>query len=150
MLIQIKLREPDFYIGGKENPYLRRWWLTNRIPEKCKVYLHNFLRDDEDRAPHDHPSDSLSIGIWGRYKEHMADGSIKIRYPFIPVWRKATDYHRIELFRDKNGNIKQAWTVFTFGPKLQDWGFRCPQGKIMWWDFTDANDSGSVGKGCGE
>lgn len=26
-------REPDFYIGGKENPYIRRWYLTERVPE---------------------------------------------------------------------------------------------------------------------
>lgn len=54
-LQRLKRRDPDFCIGGSENPYIRRWWLTERIPEKWRVYLHNILRDDDDRALHERP-----------------------------------------------------------------------------------------------
>lgn len=47
-------RAPDFYIGGNANPYLLRWWVIPRN-RFFNVYLHKFLRDDDDRALHDHP-----------------------------------------------------------------------------------------------
>ena len=61
-------REPDFYIGGKENPYIRRWWV---IPRNYyfNVYLHNILRDDDDRTHHDHPWWWCSIMLRGAYWE---------------------------------------------------------------------------------
>lgn len=148
MLFRIKMREPDFYVGGKENPYLRRWWLTSRVPEKSKVYLHHFLRDDEDRALHDHPSKSISLILWRGYIEHLPNGIKKRRYPGQLIFRTAEQPHRIELFKDKNGKPKTAWTVFYFGPKIREWGFHCPKGWVPWYDFVDANDTGSVGKGC--
>jgi hypothetical protein len=67
------VRKPDFVIGDTDNPYLLRWYLTpwrdtykdipaaqrtrwqefvSRLPN---VYLHCFMRSDDDRALHDHP-----------------------------------------------------------------------------------------------
>ena len=44
-------RAPDFIVGAdaEGGPYLRRWWLSprNRL---FNIYLHHFLRDDDDRA----------------------------------------------------------------------------------------------------
>lgn len=143
-------REPDFYIGGKEKPYIRRWWLTDRVPEKWRTYLHNFLRDDDDRALHDHPGDSCSIILVGGYIEHFPDGRKKLRLPGMIVFRRAEQAHRIELRRRKDGTIIPAWTIFIFAPKRREWGFHCPKGWVHWKDFVDETDSGNVGKGCGE
>ena len=53
-IARITRRPADFVIGGAERPYLRRWWVIprNRL---FNVYLHQFLRSDDDRALHDHP-----------------------------------------------------------------------------------------------
>jgi hypothetical protein len=61
-------RQPDFCIGGVDNPYIRRWWIIprNRV---LNFYLHNFLRDDDDRAYHDHPWNFCSIILRGAYFE---------------------------------------------------------------------------------
>ena len=39
----------DLVVGGDADPYLRRWWLIprNRI---FNVYLHHFMRSDDDRV----------------------------------------------------------------------------------------------------
>jgi hypothetical protein len=39
-------REPDFYIGPKENPHIMRWWVIPRN-KVFNVYLHRFTRSDE-------------------------------------------------------------------------------------------------------
>lgn len=142
------LREPDFYIGGKQNPYMKRWWITERLPEKWKIYLHNILRDDDDRALHDHPARSISIILKGGYIEHLPGGVKKRRYPGMVIFRKAEQPHRLELRRDANGNVITAWTIFIFGPKVREWGFYCPQGWRHYRDFVSPVDSGNIGPGC--
>src|SRR3546814_8204117 len=47
--LPISLRKPDITIGGEDNPYLRRWYIIPRN-RWFNVYLHEFLRDDDDRA----------------------------------------------------------------------------------------------------
>src|SRR3546814_20880058 len=82
-------RAPSFVIGGEDNPYLRRWYIIPRN-RWFNVYLHEFLRDDDDRALHDHPWVNLSILLRGQYVEHTATGAtlrragaIKFRLPKI-------------------------------------------------------------------
>lgn len=141
-------RAPDFIIGEDKNPYLLRWWLTPHNPEKFRVYLHKFMRDDDDRALHDHPSNSISFILWGGYKEHLRGGKIKRRYPGMVIFRRADTAHRIELFRDKKGNQIPAWTLFIFGKKIREWGFLCPKGWRHNKIFCSAEDSGKIGIGC--
>src|SRR6185312_200421 len=72
-------RRPDIVIGGEDNPYLRRWWVIprNRI---FNIYLHHFMRSDDDRALHDHPWVNCSILISGEYDEHtIAKGGVNHR-----------------------------------------------------------------------
>src|SRR5690606_8416676 len=76
-------RQPDFIVGADnpEGPYLERWYLLprNRV---LNVYLHRFLRDDDDRALHDHPWAWLSLLLQGSYVEHTIDaGGIHRRAP---------------------------------------------------------------------
>lgn len=43
----------DFTIGGHERPYLLRWFIIPRN-RFFNIYLHKFLRSDDDRALLDH------------------------------------------------------------------------------------------------
>ena len=144
-LSRIFHREPDFIIGGSEGPYLLRWWVIPRN-RFFNIYLHKFLRDDDDRALHDHPWLSLSIILRGGYVEHTAD-IVSRREAGSVVFRRAKHAHRIELLRDA-GQPLPAWTIFITGPKIREWGFHCPQGWRHWKDFTAPGDSSRIGKGC--
>jgi hypothetical protein len=136
-----RARKPDFVIGGQDAPYLLRWWLLPRNPV-FNVYVHQFLRSDDDRALHDHPwIFNCSILLEGQYLEHTPNGAF---------FRKAGDWkfrwgaapHRVELTNEF------CWTLFITGPRVREWGFHCPKGWVHWRQFTDSRDSGSVGKGC--
>ena len=139
-------RAPDVVIGGDERPYLKRWWLIprNRL---FNIYLHHFLRSDDDRALHDHPWVNLSILLAGEYTEHtIAAGGINHR-----VRRRAGDMklrrpsaaHRIEL------HAGPCWTLFLTGPTVRSWGFHCPAGWRHWRLFTNPADGGrTIGRGC--
>ena len=41
--------KPHFVIGGADDPYMLRWYLIPRN-RRFNIYLHKFLRDDDDRA----------------------------------------------------------------------------------------------------
>lgn len=137
-------RAPDFIIGGKETPYVRRWWVIPRN-RWFNVYLHQFLRSDDDRALHDHPWVNLSILLQGEYREHtIAAGGVE-----YVVLRKAGQFkfrmpgtaHRIEI-------DEPCWTLFITGPVVRNWGFHCPKEWRPWQEFVDKRDAGSIGKGC--
>jgi len=139
-------RTPDFIIGGADNPYLIRWWLIprNRV---FNIYVHCFLRSDDDRALHDHPWVNASILLEGEYTEHTIDaGGIEhrtIRKAGAVKLRTGKSAHRIELH---NG---PCWTVFVTGPVYRKWGFHCPQkGWGHYRDFVADHDKGTIGKGC--
>jgi len=150
--LRIFHREPDFYIGGTENPYLLRWWIIPRN-RFFNIYLHKFLRDDDDRALHDHPWVSCSIVLSGGYTEYLKGGKKKWRVPFNIIFRRAVTAHRIRLFREIDsftGKMRPttAWTLFITGPKIREWGFHCPKGWTHWKIFCDETDHGNIGRGC--
>lgn len=138
---------PHFYIGGNERPYMLRWYL---IPRNAwmNVYLHKFMRDDDDRALHDHPWWFVSVMLWGSYLEWRPDqlhaGAIRPRRRgwLSAVFRFAEDRHRVTLDRGP------CWTLVITGPKSREWGFWCPQGFVHWKNFVDPTDQGLVGPGC--
>lgn len=178
-------RQPDFIVGA-DNPdgaYLLRWYLTpwrtwyNRIPEADQnlwhkfvnrwlpnIYLHQFLRDDDDRALHDHPWAWCSILLRGSYIEHTIEqGGIHRRLlreaPSIKVSgpRRA---HRVELIKKTAREASvwcithapkplPCWTLFITGPRVRAWGFHCPErGWVHFRDFTDPTNTGKTGRGC--
>lgn len=136
-----------FTIGGDENPYLRRWFITPR-GDGPAVYLHQFLRDDDDRALHDHPWDSIGIILSGGYVEVTPDGDV-VRQVGDVVARAAGARHRVVLHRDPQGRAVEAWTLFLVGERVREWGFWCPQGWVHWKDFTAGPNGERVGAGCG-
>lgn len=134
-------RDADFVVGTRDNPYLKRWFLIprNRL---FNVYLHEFWRDDDDRALHDHPWWSVSIMLSGHLREILADGSVRVvNQAGQVIFRKASHLHRLEVVE------KPSRTLFITGPKFREWGFACPQGWRHWKDFV-GEDTGTVGRGC--
>lgn len=163
-----RARQPDFIIGGAERPYLRRHWLLPRN-RFLNIYVHEFLRSDDDRALHDHPwLFNASWLIDGCYVEHtIAEGGVQHRTQRVGgdwKFRWGPAPHRVEIqtMADllEDGGIEGAqvwpwnaeplpcWTVFITGPVVRTWGFHCPRRWVPWQEFTDARDSGSIGKGC--
>lgn len=151
-------RAPNFIVGADDpaGAYLRRWYLIprNRV---CNVYLHCFLRDDDDRALHDHPWPWLSFLLSGAYIEHTIDAAgiqhRRLRRVGSLKLSGARRAHRIELpqFTDFGGGDFQpeCWTLFVTGPVIRDWGFHCAErGWVPWQRFTAEGKPGEVGPGC--
>lgn len=145
-------RKPDFVIGGRDDPYLERWWILPRN-RFANVYLHVFWRDDIDRALHDHPFPSLSLTLYGDMREvylerqNTHDGSIAIERTRqvksgTLIYRSAKFAHRMIV--DRPGSM----TLFITGPRIREWGFHCPKGWVHWKQFVDDRDKGTVGRGC--
>lgn len=177
----VAARAPDFIVGegSPEGPYLQRWFLTpwrrwqhalgkrteanptrwNRLVERLarllpNVYLHCFLRDDDDRALHDHPSWAASLILLRGYTEHTIDrGGIHRRTTYLPGsirFMGKQHAHRIELLRSEYGRPIPCWTLFAFGPAVREWGFHCPaRGWVHWREFTAPDQPGEIGPGCG-
>jgi hypothetical protein len=118
-------RPPDLLIGKPDDTYMRRWWVIPRN-RFFNVYLHHFLRSDDDRALHDHPLVNASILLDGRYTEHtIAKGGIHHRCEYVAgavKLRTARYAHRIEL------TDGPCWTLFITGPEIRLWGFHCRAG----------------------
>lgn len=162
--------QPHQIIGDLPNPYLLRWYVIPRNP-LFNVYLHKFLRDDDDRALHDHPWWFVSVILRGGYIEHteFSDGTkvMRCRTSLFdvrsPWWRRAVAYrpatwrHRVALPHTSTGGRVPCWTLIITGPRARTWGFWCPtyfhrdgqqlgrtgQHRFIPWDeFGDA--------GCGE
>lgn len=140
-------RPPDVVIGEAQSPYMHRWWLIPRN-RFFNIYLHHFLRSDDDRALHDHPWWNLSILLDGRYVEHtIAAGGVNVRTERRAgevKLRGARAAHRIELVDGP------CWTLFITGPRIREWGFHCPQGWRHWRIFTSGPNGETIGRGCGE
>ena len=155
LIKSLSRRPPDFIIGGQERPYLLRWFVIPRNPV-FNIYLHQFLRSDDDRALHDHPwLFNLSWLLRGEYVEHTiraggvldrthrCAGAIKLRFGAAP--------HRVELVDGDHpeGPSRPCWTLFITGPRIREWGFYCMErGWVHWKRFTAPNDKGAVGPGC--
>lgn len=162
-------RAPDFIVGD-DNPdgaYLLRWYLIprNRV---FNVYLHKFLRDDDDRALHDHPWAWCSFLLAGRYIEHTIAaggihrrqpreaGSLKISGPrrahrieLFPAWWLEDDFDEACAMHARDAAIKApCWTIFITGPRVRRWGFHCPKGWVDFARFTKPGATGQTGAGC--
>ena len=120
-----------------------------------------YLRDDDDRALHDHPSWACSLILDGAYIEHtIADGGVHHRRTWSAGslrFLRTRHTHRIELPRLDAANEDPAAapatvpcvTLFLFGPTVREWGFHCPEGGWRHWqDFTASGRPGEVGRGC--
>lgn len=136
--------------------YLHRWYVFRT--KLLTLFVHKFVRSDEDRALHDHPWPFLVIPIWRGYIEHSmrwddGDGTrhgppigydMQTRvYPILGArLRPATYRHRVELFsrgvsehteaicQRKINPFLPAWSIFFHFRKLRSWGFWMPEGWV--------------------
>lgn len=140
-------RPPDVSIGPG---YLDRWYVIPRN-RFFNIYLHRFMRSDDDRALHDHPWVNFSYLLSGFYIEHtIAAGGVNHRKFYITgdfKFRRAKAAHRIELLQ-LLGHPIPCWSLFITGPRIRKWGFHCEKGWVHWKVFTDPTDSGKIGRGC--
>jgi len=121
-----------------------------------QLALHKILRDDDDRALHDHSGDNVSLILNEGYCEIVRDvgGDGKRheravwRFPLWPYFRKAELPHRIVL-----ADSRPVWTLWLRWPPRRDWGFHCPSGWRHWRDYIDGDYTmpsavSKVGRGC--
>lgn len=133
-------RPHDFAVGPAGNPYMLRWFITPRGDEGG-IYLHRFLHDDEDRAFHDHPWDSISLMLSGEIRELRPDAEPALYRPGDVIVRKAPYPHRLQV-------IEPGYTLFIMGPRIREWGFLCAQGWRHWTRFVDQVSPGEISAGC--
>ncbi len=126
--------QPHERIGGEANPYMLRWYV---IPQNrfFKIFIHKFLRDDDDRAPHDHPWWFLSLMLKGMYLDltpNYASGWLegRLRRAGSIEFHRADYQHRVELRSNPDGTKRPCWTLVITGPKSRQWGFYCPNGYV--------------------
>lgn len=166
LIERVQQRPPDRNIGPG---YLLRWyvWPRNRL---CNLYLHEFLRSDDDRALHDHPWMNCSLVLSGGYLEVLpagkglfrrgdpqVGGTPRWRPPGSVVARLPRSAHRLVVPPQGFGAAPTV-TLFLTGPRVRSWGFWCPEaspaakdghgGWRHWQDFVAKHDRGAVGPGC--
>ena len=137
-------RPPDFVVGEAQ---MRRWWMIPRNPI-FNIYLHQFMRSDDDRALHDHMYVNLSLLLAGEYIEHtIAAGGVGHHMSYRAGALRARlphTAHRIEL----PAGAEPCWSLFITGPRMREWGFHCPSGWRSWKVYTKPGAYGQIGKGC--
>lgn len=120
-----RLFDHKVIVNCEHDPYLQRWYLIRT--EACALFLHRFIRGDEDRALHDHPWAFIVIPIWRGYIEHNDRGQRRV-LPILGIrCRPATYRHRVQLI-----NGQPAWSLFIRFRKRRLWGF-WPKGKFVSW-----------------
>ena len=137
-------RKPDFIIGDPDDPYLLRWWIIPRN-RFFNIYLHKFLKSDDDRALHDHPWWSLSIALKGCAIEQLQNATPRFIKQGQVVFRQAIHQHRMIV------NKQPFWTLFITGPVIREWGFWCGDNSnrfVHWKAFTKPEAKGQIGRGC--
>ncbi|OBF77036.1 hypothetical protein [Mycolicibacterium fortuitum] len=134
--------EPHIYIGGKDDPYLLRWYLLPRN-RFLNLYVHKFVRSDVDTL-HDHPWGFVSLILRGEYTEVTPQGHNRRRAGSL-AFRDAKFRHHVVLLpelqetarleptgpdrplvRFWHTHERPCWTLIATGPVTRVWGFWCP------------------------
>ena len=102
--------------------YMRRWefwWPWGEI------HVHNILRADRERWPHDHPCGFISFIVCGGYREelHTPEGIINkwFRVGGVNIVG-ATTVHRLVAV------LPNTWTITIGTRKIRSWGFHTDGG----------------------
>jgi hypothetical protein len=142
-------------VNCDRDPYLYRWYIFRT--KRVALFLHKFVRSDEDRALHDHPWAFLVIPIWRGYVEHIqkrvsrrTQPSVKNGFQWHENWvttepskrrvwpiigmryRRATYRHRVELFRQVLKR-RGSWIIQT--KELPSWSFFFRFRETRTWGF---------------
>jgi hypothetical protein len=123
--------------GRDGSVYLERYTLAD-LPNGGHVYLHRFLRSDEDRELHSHPWYATATILFGSYREERRAFSRNVvAYTFEPGDVNTIEpgtFHRIDLL------TPVVWTLFSVGPKVGSWSFwnRETDATTPWREFIRA------------
>lgn len=101
------------------------------------VRIHEILRSDLGRDPHDHPWSYLTVILKGGYFEERYDEAGKLidsKYHGAGsvLWRPAGSWHRLTV---PNGTT--VTTLFVSGQKVCTWGFNVNGHKIPYYSYKD-------------
>lgn len=110
-------------LGRPECPYAYRWVVP--LGPLGSIRLHHWLRSDDARAAHDHPSDFVTVVLAGRYADirERDDGTVatdELRAGSVR-YRRAEHRHRVVV--PPTG----CWTLLWFSPPRRNWGFYVPR-----------------------
>lgn len=122
-------------------PYLWRWHIVKT--RWGGLYLHHFLKGDNDPDPHDHPWPFWTFILKGGYTDethYKHTVSYQKCKPFRLYHRPPTHIHRVLLPEGM-----KAWTLVFLGKKVQEWGFYTPNGFVHHSEYNKPND-GRVSK----
>ncbi|WP_254424626.1 hypothetical protein [Mycobacteroides abscessus] len=144
--------------NNEGSPYLRRWYVIPRN-RWVNIYVHQFLRSDDDRAMHDHPWPFFSWVLKGRYFEEIDLGVI-VRERWSFAYRPAVHRHIVRLdvtmvqdryeddswARSASPQDIPVWTLIVTGRRMREWGFWCPDPKTLVERFVPWREFGA--RGC--
>lgn len=128
-----RLLQHKVIVNCEREPYLHRWYLLRT--KRVGIFIHKFVRSDEDRALHDHPWNFIVVPLWRGYVEHSEEqhhcGTFAIQRRVRPLisarFRSAEYRHRVELIDDV-----PAWSLFIRFTECRTWGFWPNQVFIAW------------------
>lgn len=113
-----------------------------RVLQLCgiAVRVHEILRSDAGRDPHDHPWTFVTVILKGGYFEHRYDNdgkrvSAQWHGPGSILVRRAGDWHRLIVPKGET-----ATTLFITGPKSQSWGFNVNGTKVPYYDYKELSE----------
>ena len=106
--------------GADGSVYLYRFTLAALTEGGGYIYLHRFMRSDEDEELHNHPWSGTSLILAGGYREERRAGHVVMarecrRGDVNPI--EPDTFHRVDLLEE------DCWTLFVVGPVVQSWGF---------------------------
>lgn len=148
--------ERKVIVNCAREPYLFRWYLIRT--KRLGLFVHKFVRSDEDRALHDHPWSFLVIPLWGGYVEHSdrliltKRGRQRAMREFVlnpdflemilsqrepvkrRVWPLISTRYRDTTYRHRVEliNGRPSWSLFFRFTKTREWGFWPKDGFIQW------------------
>ncbi len=138
--------------------YLHRWYIFRS--DGLAMFIHKFVRSDEDRFLHDHPWNFLVIPLWGGYIEHSdrrlsnneacdemfgwatsPESFAELQFRLSRriaikkrIWPIISSRYRDTKYRHRVELIKErpSWSIFFRFKKTREWGFWPKTGFILW------------------
>jgi hypothetical protein len=165
-IIRTAMRTPYSHLPG----YMNRWWFANAYHDSHAndlatykrwlpaIRVHQILRADDARHPHDHPWNARTIILRGWYAEvryltsdyqDMRVDSQDGRVSFVTRTEiTGTEEHvrrrgdTAELMHGEYHHIADVseggvWTLFFTWPYISTWGFLVNGGKVPWRNYGD-------------
>ena len=111
-------------------PLMYRYYLIDFV--WFGLYVHKFLRSDNDRHVHDHPWSFITFTL-GAYWEHLPDGTVHRRSRFSLLFRPAEWQHWVEI---RGGPV---WTIVFRFSRRRVWGFLTERGWTDWQTYGREN-----------